>query len=43
MQVDDGSQLSRLYHQVKAAMLAVDQSRGSQAAVDQLVKIADDW
>ena len=43
MQVDDNSILSKLYQQVKVAMLNIDRSRGSQAAVDQLLKIADDW
>lgn len=43
MQVDDSSVLSKLYQQVKYAMLKIHESRGSQAAVDQLLKAADDW
>ncbi len=44
MQMEDhASPLGRLYQQVKAAMLSVDSTKGSQAAVDQLVKVADEW
>ena len=42
MQVDDQhSVLSKLYQQVRSAMLQIDESRGSQAAVDQLVDVAE--
>ena len=44
MQVDDQhSALSKLYQQVRSAMLQIDESRGSQAAVDQLLKVAEEW
>ena len=37
------SPLSRLYQQVKTAMLNVDASKGSQASIDQLLKVANEW
>ena len=44
MQVDDQhSALSKLYQQVRGAMLQIHESRGSQAAVDQLLKVAEEW
>lgn len=34
---------SKLYHQVKAAMLAVHEAQASQETVDALVRIAQEW
>lgn len=44
MQVEDQSSvLGKLYHQVRTAMLNVDESKGSRAAVDGCIRVADDW
>ncbi len=43
MQAQDNSSLSKLYTQMKMAMLSVHDNKGSLASIDQLVKIADEW
>lgn len=43
MQINDNSPLSKLYQHVRTAMLNIDHTRGSQAAIDQLLKIAEEW
>ena len=35
--------LNKLYQQVRTAMLNIDEKEESQAAVDQLLKVAKDW
>ena len=35
--------LSKLYHQVKTAMLAVHSAQASQESVDALLKVAEEW
>ena len=35
--------LNKLYQQVRTAMLNIDEKEGSQAAVNQLLKVAKDW
>ena len=35
--------LSKLYHQVKSAMLAVHEAQASRESVDGLMKVANDW
>lgn len=37
------SPLSKLYHRVKTAMLAVHEARASQESVDALLKVASEW
>ena len=45
MLAEDGSPspLSRLYHQVKTAMVAVHEESASQKSVDALLKVAAEW
>ena len=44
MQMEDQkTPLNKLYQQVRTAMLNIDEKEGSQAAVDQLLKVAKGW
>ena len=40
---DQKTPLNKLYQQVRTAMLHIDEKEGSQAAVNQLLKVAKDW
>ena len=40
---DQNSPLSKLYQQVRDAMLHIDKANGAQAAVNQLLKVAEKW
>ena len=41
MQTED--QNSQLYQQVRSAMLHIDETKGAQSAVNQLLKVAERW
>ena len=40
---DQETPLNKLYQQVRTAMLNIDEKEESQAAVNQLLKVAKDW
>ena len=43
LSVDHSSPLSKLYHHVLNAMMNIHQTQGSQEAIDQFLKIAEEW
>ena len=40
---DQNSLLSKLYQQVRTAMLDIVESNGSEASIGQLIKVANNW